>query len=142
VLHREALSAVSVYFFGPQKKLFISRLMGRTVIDITHLGCPLLANISQQDISCSFVCHNKLRHVCALRIAYSLAQWLNFHIHSLQYAKCLTQPAYHRCSPDERVSSSYILLQRARDKVRLRLPEKETQSTGEYWDFSRPCGFE
>jgi hypothetical protein len=32
--------------------------------------------------------HNKFKHVCALRKAYSLVQLLNFHILSLQYVKC------------------------------------------------------
>ena len=62
---------------------------------ITQLGCPPLADISLQGISCTFAYHNKLRHVCALRTVYSLAQWLNFQILNLQYAKCPTQTAYH-----------------------------------------------
>jgi len=32
--------------------------------------------------------HNKFKHVCAMRKAYSLVQLLNFHILSLQYVKC------------------------------------------------------
>jgi hypothetical protein len=105
--------------------------MDRTVIDITQLGCPPLPDISLQGINCTFACHNMFRHVCALRTAYLLAQWLNFHILNLQYAKCLTQSAYHYCFPDDSVTSLYILLQRARDKVRLRLPEWGPQTTGE-----------
>jgi hypothetical protein len=95
VLHREASSAVVIYCFGPQKSQFISGLMDCTVIDITQLGCPPLADIRLQGISCTFACHNMFRHVCALGTAYSLAQWLKFHILNLQYAKCPTQPAYH-----------------------------------------------
>ena len=76
------------------RRQFIIGLMDRTVIDITQLGCPPLANISLQGISCTFACH-KFRHVCAMQTAYSLAQWLNFHNLNLQYAKCPTQPAYH-----------------------------------------------
>jgi hypothetical protein len=55
------------------RKQYISDLMDRTVIDITQLGCPPLADISLQGITCTFACH-KFRHVCALRTAYSLAQ--------------------------------------------------------------------
>ena len=95
VLRREASSAVAIYCFGPQKTQFISSLIERTVIDITQLGCPPVADISLPGINCTFACHNKLRHVCALRTAYSLAQWLNFYTLSLQYAKCPTQPAFH-----------------------------------------------
>jgi len=61
LLHREASSAVEVYCFGPQNTentKFISGLMDR----ITQIGCPPLADISQQGISCTFVCH-KFRHV-------------------------------------------------------------------------------
>jgi len=123
VLHREASSAVTIYCFGHQKTQLISGLMDRTVIDITQLGFPPLGDIRLQGISCTFACHNNFRHDCALRTGYSLAQWLNFHILNLRYAKCPTQPAYHRCFTDDRVNSSYVLLQRARDKVRLRLPE-------------------
>jgi len=95
VLHREISSAVTIYCVGPHKTQFNSGPMERTVINITQLGCPPLADISLPGISCTFACHNMSRHVCALRTAYSLAQWLNFHILSLQYAKCPTQPAYH-----------------------------------------------
>jgi len=122
VLHCEASSSVAIYCFRHQKTQFISCLMDRTVIDITQLECPPLCDKCLAGISCAFACQ-KFRQVCALRTAYSLAQWLNFHILSLQYAKCPTQPAYHWCFPDEGIASSYILLQRARDKVRVRLPE-------------------
>ena len=127
--------------FEPQKTQFTSGLMDRIVIAITQLGCPPLADISLQGISCTFACH-KFRHVCALRTACSLAQWLNFHILNLHYAKCSTQPACHWCFPDYKVTSSYIYFQLAGDKVRLRLPEREPQTTGEDWDFFRPCGVE
>jgi hypothetical protein len=74
VLHREVSSAVAIYCFGPEKTNFISGLLDRTVIDITQLGCPEQADISLRAISCTFACHNKSKHVCKLRIAYSLAQ--------------------------------------------------------------------
>jgi hypothetical protein len=45
-----------------------------------------------------------------LRTACSLAQWLNFHTLSLQYAKCPPQPAFHCCFPDVVVTSTYLLL--------------------------------
>jgi len=95
VVHREASSAVAIYLFGPQKTQFISGLIERTVIDITQLGCPPLANISLPALSCTFACHDRSKHICALRTAYSLAQWLNVHILSLQYAKCSPQPVFH-----------------------------------------------
>ena len=87
VLHREASSAVAIYGVRPQKTQFISSLIERAVIDITQLGCPPIADISLSGINCTFACHNKFRHVCALRTAYSLAQWLNFYTLILQYAK-------------------------------------------------------
>jgi len=95
VLHREASSAVAVYCFEPQLTQFTNGLMDRTVTDITQLGCAPLADITLRGISCTFACHNMFKHVCALRTAYSLAQWLNFHILNLQYAKCPTQTAYN-----------------------------------------------
>jgi len=94
VLHREVSSAVAIYFFGPQKTNFISALMDRTVIDITELDCPELADISLPAISCTFPCH-KSKHVFAFRTAYSLAQWLNYYILSLHYSKCPPQLGYH-----------------------------------------------
>ena len=94
MLHREASSAVAIYCFGPLKTQFISGLLERTVIDIMQLGCPELADISLANISCTFACH-KSKHVCALRTAYSLAQWLNVYTLSVQYAKCPPQPAFH-----------------------------------------------
>jgi hypothetical protein len=94
VLHREVSSAVVIYCFEPQKTNFISCLIDRTVIDITQLGCPELDEISLPAISCTFACH-KSKHVCALRTAYSLAQWLSYYILSLQYAKCPPQLGYH-----------------------------------------------
>ena len=91
VLHREVSYAVAIYCFGPQKTNFISGLIDRTVIDITQLCCPELADISQPAITCTFACH-KSKHFCALRTAYSLPQWLNYYILILQYAKCTPQP--------------------------------------------------
>ena len=81
VVHCEASSAVAVYCFGPLKKEFISSLINRTVIDITKLGCPPIADINLSTISYTFACH-KSKHVCALRTAYSVAQWLHFYSQS------------------------------------------------------------
>jgi hypothetical protein len=61
VLHREVSSAVAIYCFGYQKTHFISSLIGRTVIDITELGCPDPADISAPNISCTLTCHNRSR---------------------------------------------------------------------------------
>jgi hypothetical protein len=94
VLHREVSSAVAVYCFGYQKTNFIIGLIGRTVIDITELGCPDPADISAPNISCTFACH-KSRYVCALRAAYSFAQWLNYYAVGLGYVKCPPQPGFH-----------------------------------------------
>jgi len=95
LLHRQASSAVAIYCFVPQKTEFIGSFIDRTVIDITQLGCPQLADISLLTIICIFARHNKSKHVCALRSAYSLAQWLNIYTLSMQHAKCPPQPAYH-----------------------------------------------
>ena len=101
VLHREVSSDVAVYCFGPHKTKFIGCLMDRTVNDITQLRMPSTSRHILQGISSTFACHNKFRHVCALRTAYSLAQWLNFHILNLQYAKCTTRPAFNWYFPDD-----------------------------------------
>jgi len=95
VVHCEAVSAVAIYCFGPLKTEFISNLINRTVIDITQLGCPAIADINLSAISCTFACHNKSKRVCALRTAYSVAHWLHFYTVSLQYVSCPAQPAYH-----------------------------------------------
>ena len=94
VVHGEASSAVAIYCFGPLKIEFISSLINRTVIDITQLECPPIADINLSTISCTFACH-KSKHVCALRTAYSVAQWLHFYTVSLQYVSCPAQPTYH-----------------------------------------------
>jgi hypothetical protein len=83
VLHRETSSAVAIYCYGLQKTKFISEIIQRTVIDIGQLGCPDLEDMHLPAISCTFACHNKSKHVCALRTAYSLAQWLNYYTLSL-----------------------------------------------------------
>jgi len=75
------------------KKQTSLAVLSTGVIDITQLGCPELVDISLPAISFTFACH-KSKHVCALRTAYSLAQWLNYYIVSLQYAKCPPQPGY------------------------------------------------
>jgi len=54
LLHLEASFAVAVYCFGPQKTQFIGGLMDRTFIAIIQLGCPPLADIILQGISCMF----------------------------------------------------------------------------------------
>jgi len=73
VLHREVSSAVAIYCFGPLKTNFICGLTDRTVIDITQLGCPELADSILPTISCTFACH-KSEHVRVLRTANSLPQ--------------------------------------------------------------------
>jgi hypothetical protein len=95
VLHREVSSAVAICCFGYQKTNFISGVIGRTVIDITELGCPEPAYISAPNISCAFACHNRSRYVCALRDAYLFAQWLNYYALSLEYVKWPPQPGFH-----------------------------------------------
>ena len=95
VLLREAASAVAIYCYGRQKTNFISELIQRTVIDITQLGCPDLEDMRLPSISCTFACHNKSKNVCALRTAYSLAQWLDYYSLSRQYVMCPPQPAFH-----------------------------------------------
>jgi hypothetical protein len=92
ILHREASSAVAIYWFGTQKTPFISNVIERTVIDITQLGCPQLEDICFLTISCKIACHNKSKYTCSLRLTHSLAQWLHFDILSIQYAGCLLQP--------------------------------------------------
>ena len=94
VLYREA-SAVALYCFGPVKTEFISIIINHTVIDITQLGCPSITDINMSAISCRFACYNKSKNVCALRSAYSIAQWLHNYTISLQYVTCPAQPAYH-----------------------------------------------
>jgi len=61
VLHREASSAFAIIFPG-LKTQHISGLMDRTVIDITRLGCPPLADISLQ--SKLHVCMSQQVHTC------------------------------------------------------------------------------
>jgi len=46
VLHHEASSAFAIYCFGPQETQIIRGLVDRTVIDITQLECPPLADMS------------------------------------------------------------------------------------------------
>ena len=53
LLHCEVSSAIAIHCFGPQKTNFISGLIDRTVIDISQLGCPELADISLPAISCT-----------------------------------------------------------------------------------------
>ena len=118
VVHREASSAFGIYCFGPQKTQFIMGIIERTVIYITQLGCPPLTDISLPAIICTFTCHNMSKRVCALRTAYTLALWLNFHILTLEYAKCPPQPRWMRG-----VTSPYLPPQGATNKVRLHLTQ-------------------
>ena len=95
VLHREVSSAVAIYCFGPEKSNFISGLIDRTVVNITQLGCPEVADVCLPAISCTFACHNKSKHVYAFRTPYSFAQWLKYYSLRMQYKKCPPQPGYH-----------------------------------------------
>jgi hypothetical protein len=122
MLYREASSALAIYCYGPQKTKFISALIQRTVIDITQLGCPDLEDMRLPAISCTFACH-KSKNICALRTSYSLAQWLDYYTLSLQYVKCSPKSAFQLCFPDVVVTSTHLLSQRTRNKVRLHLPE-------------------
>ena len=95
VVHREASSAVAICCFGPLKTQYISGLIEHNVIGVNLLGCPPLTDTSLPVISCTFTCHKRSKYFCALRTSYTLTQWLNFHILSLQYAKCTPQPVFH-----------------------------------------------
>jgi hypothetical protein len=62
-VHRDASSAFAIYCFGPQKTEFISGLIERTVIDITHIGYSPLTDIILPALSCMFACHDKSKHI-------------------------------------------------------------------------------
>ena len=62
MLNRESSSAVAIYCFGSVKAELMSSFLILTVIDITQLGCPLIADINRSAISCTFACHNKSKH--------------------------------------------------------------------------------
>ena len=74
VVQCEASWVVAIYCFGPQKFVYISNLIDRTVIGITQLGCPQHTDISFPTISSTFACHKKSKHACALQTAYSIAE--------------------------------------------------------------------
>jgi len=103
---------------GLIKKQFFRRLIECTLIDITQLGWPTLTDISLLNFSCTFA-YLKSEHVCALRTVYPLAQWLNYYILSLQYAKWPSQPVFHKCIEDDYVgvTSTYVPPQWAAKKV-------------------------
>jgi len=58
-----------MYCFGSQKTQFTSGFMERTIIDITQLESPQLADIGLPGISCTFACQNKSWHVCSTKSA-------------------------------------------------------------------------
>lgn len=94
ILHRESSSAVAIYCFGAQKATFISTILQRTVINIVQLGCPQLAELAFSSVCCTFPCHWRSKY-CAMRSAYAVARWLEFHTLILQCAECPTQPYSH-----------------------------------------------
>ena len=59
-----------------------------------QLGSPPNVDINPSAISCTFACHNKSTHVCALRSAYSVAQWLHFYNLVCSMYAFYYQPAY------------------------------------------------
>ena len=74
VVHCEASTDVANFCFVPLKTEFINKLINRTVIVITQLGCLPMADTNLSTISCTFACHNKSKPVCALLTDYSVAQ--------------------------------------------------------------------
>ena len=64
MVHRETSADVAIY-------LSISGLIERSIIDITQLECPPLADINLPAIRCTFACHMS-KYICALRTAYSV----------------------------------------------------------------------
>ena len=95
VLRREASSTVPIYCFGPQKAQFISSLIERTVIDVTQLGCPLIADIILRGINCTFALSQQLQTCLCIAGGLLIITVAKIYTLSLQYAKCPTQPAYH-----------------------------------------------
>ena len=94
MVHREASSALVIYCFGPQNTQYINGVIERIVVDISPLGSSPLTDIILTALSCTIACHDKSKHICALRSAYSLAQCHKIHILSLQYGKCHPQPVF------------------------------------------------
>jgi len=95
VVHREASSSIAIYCFGPHKLQFICGFIERTVFHIIQTGCTSPTDKSLPAMSCMCACHKKSKHFCVLRTTYSIAQRLNIHILTLQYAKCPPQPVFH-----------------------------------------------
>jgi len=53
IVNRAASSTVVIYWFGPHKSEFISNLIDRTVIEISQLGCPQLAQLAFPVVTCT-----------------------------------------------------------------------------------------
>ena len=141
VLQCESPSAVAIYCFGPQRSAFISNLIDRTVIIVTQLGCPKFVDINFPTISCTFACHMS-KHACALQSAYSIAQWMHFHIRSLLYTRCPLQHIYHKSFPDVDVTGTCILPEQAEDKIFQNLPGWDPPTIREAYKFFVRCGVE
>ena len=86
ITNRAASSAVAIYCFGPQKSEFISKLIDRTVIEISKLGCPQHAQLNFPVVTSTFPCQNKSKYFCAMRAAYAVARWFHFSVFSAQDA--------------------------------------------------------
>jgi hypothetical protein len=78
----------------------------------------------------SFAPNSKSKHVCALRTAYLLAPWPNFHILSLKYENYLPHTVFHGCISVDRVlvASMYLLPQRGTKYVSIYLNDYNLKS--------------
>ena len=69
-----------LYCYGLETQMYLSRLLGRDVIDLKQMQCPKLSLLLSFPItSCCFPLHRLTRITCAVRNVHGLAKYLTYY---------------------------------------------------------------
>jgi hypothetical protein len=94
VLNEAVAGYVNLYSYGAAKCSILKGLLGRTVTNLTELGCPLPQNF-RQGFHCLMPCHRFPNVRCATRHAHAFYQWLIYHFQAELMIRCPDDKSRH-----------------------------------------------
>jgi len=95
VLSEAAAGFAHLYANGASKCTFISQLLGRPVHNLEDFNCPSPRYLRPK-FSCTKPCLRNPSVRCATRRAYSLYEWLMYHLLKISFVTCPVDKTRHR----------------------------------------------
>ena len=95
-----------LYGYGVEKCQFLSKLIGRPVLNLEDFKCPLPHDL-KPGCNCIHACYKRLSVSCATRNATSYYEWLKYHFQTKSYVKCPKDKTRHTSMFVQRYKSGY-----------------------------------